>query len=403
MSEPPLSTSSISPIHSGQPLPAAQAAYAMVQVEAEEAFDGTQDVAFNPVAIAQRKDTLEAKKGKKGEESSTLKAERQEKKIADVERIETAAKEAEERNPELQSRTLILLRVGIKKGDSQEEILRKLGEVYRDQALQDEALEFLIEVAMDADMETALREVKEDLNNRFGREIRAGRNMGAQARAFSAQGLGSPTALRDMYRDVTANPRETLTLFDELNQKFSYEKMHTVIEFLFHSLGSDLKSKGPSISNGELHRLTTETRALQAILGLYRFFQSRMRVIFGAFQRFSIVVPSRLTFINLAKQFSKLIQDKYPNVDKILTLAAEFGLYEIPDAQVILCSQYRDALRQVAPRLFRSEKHKHDLSMLLAMTLDKLHKQIEDAEEEKLLKQEEETKRKKKEDKNKKE
>ncbi len=403
MSEPPLSTSSISPIHAGQTPPAAQMAYGMEQVEAEEAFDGTQDIAFNPVAMAQRKDTLEAKRGKKGEESSSTKAERQERKIANVERIQAVSEKYERENPELQSRTLLLLRSSIKKGDSADEILRKIGEIYLDQALQDEAIDFLIETAMDTDMETAFKEVKEDLNNRFGREIRAGRNIGAQARAFSAQGLGSPTGLRDMYRDITVNPRDNLTLFDELNQKFTYEKMNTVIEFLFHSLGSDLKSKGPSISKGELHRLTTETRALQAILGLYRFFQARMRVIFGAFQRYSIVVPSRLTFINLAKQFSKLLQDKYPNIDKILTLAAEFGLYEVSDAQVILFSQYRDALRQVAPRLFRSEKHKNDLSMLLAMTLDRLHKKIEDESEEKQRKEEEENQRKKKEAKKKEE
>ena len=108
-------------------------------------------------------------------------------------------------------------------------------------------------------------QAKEFLNASFKREIVAGRNINLQAQTFSKEGLGSPTALRDMYRDITGNPRTPHTLFDELTAKFSYDSMRMVIRFLLHSLGADLKSKGPSITRPELMRLMEETQILQAI------------------------------------------------------------------------------------------------------------------------------------------
>jgi len=76
-----------------------------------------------------------------------------------------------------------------------------------------EALEFLLETTTDAQLLAATQEAKDKLNRDRSKEIRAGRNMGAQAREFAQQGLGSPTSLRDLYRDITLNPREPLKLF----------------------------------------------------------------------------------------------------------------------------------------------------------------------------------------------
>ncbi len=370
--------SNISAINTAQAAKSAQNVYAMEQQESEDSYLGTDDAAFSPFVINQRSQSLETRRGKKANE--TEKEEKAENLILKIEEIEEIAKKFQQENPELEARSLLLLRVRIKKGDSPDEILKKILDVYRDYALADEAIDFLLETA-DAEMKQKLQDIKQEINDKYGREIRAGRNIGAEARAFAAQGLGGPTGLRDMYRDITANPRETISLFDELSAKFPYEKMGTVIEFLLHSLGTDLKSKGPSISPGELHRLISETRGLQAILGVYRFFQSRMKLIYASYQKLGILLPSSLTFINAAKQFIRILQDRYPNVDKILLLAAEFGLLEVLNGQVILFSTYRDALRQVAPRLFRSEKHKQDLSLLLALSLEKLYEKIKEEDE----------------------
>lgn len=48
-----------------------------------------------------------------------------------------------------------------------------------------------------------------------------------------------------------------------------------------------------------------------------------------------------------------------------------------PSAQIILYLQYRDAIRQVAPRLFRNEKHRQELLLSLIETLEELEEQEE--------------------------
>ena len=91
-------------------------------------------------------------------------------------------------------------------------------------------------------------------------------NMAIQARNFSSQ-LGSPTALRDLYRRAQPTPRDAYTLFQQLSSMF--EKMKAIIRL--YSPRADVKAKGPSIAKGELHRLMTETKNMQVILTAFDF------------------------------------------------------------------------------------------------------------------------------------
>ena len=143
-------------------------------------------------------------------------------------------------------------------------MLRKVLEIYSDYTLADEALDYLLETT-EGPLAESVRAAKEELNTLYGREVRAGKNIAALTTEFATKGLGSPTALRDLYRDVTGNPRDANTLFQQLASTFTFERMQVVIGFLLHSLGADLKAKGPSIPRAELHRLISEGRSLQAI------------------------------------------------------------------------------------------------------------------------------------------
>ncbi len=60
-----------------------------------------------------------------------------------VQRIEEVSEQFNRKNPELQARSLLLLRSRIAQSDTQEEILRKVLEMYPDYSLADEALDFL--------------------------------------------------------------------------------------------------------------------------------------------------------------------------------------------------------------------------------------------------------------------
>lgn len=357
----------------------AAAAMQVAQEESDEGFQSWIDEGvFNPTIMARRFEALENKRKRTVREEETEKMERKEEIV--VERLERISQQFQRNNPELQARSLLLLRSRMNEADTSQEILRKVLEMYPDYSLADEAMDFLLDTT-EGELQAKVRAAKEELNQLHGREVKAGKNIAEQAREFSKQGLGTPTGLRNLYREITGNPREANVLFNELTGKFDFDKIKTVIDFLLHSLGGDLKSKGPSIDRGELHRLLSEARKLQGILGVFRFFKSRMNLIDSAFER-QHLQGADLDFEKLAKQFMKAVQERYPSADKIIQLGKQLGISEELMAQIIVLTQMRDAMRQVAPRLFKSDQHRQDLLNAFIDAIEELDEQLEEEGEE---------------------
>ncbi len=384
MSDNAFSSPSIPPVQfdPAQTSQAAKIASQATAIQQEESQEGLQafidEGAFSPTLMARRFETLETRRrGTPKEEEAKEKAQE---KILSVRKIEETAERLNKKNPEMHTRSLLLLRSQLKASDTKEEILEKVLEMYTDHALADDAFDFLIDTT-DGELARQVALAKEALNARHGKEIRAGRNIANQTSEFAAKGLGTSQQLRAVYKEVTGNPRDANGLFEELSSNFTYDKMKTLIDFLLSSLGSDLKSKGPSIDRGELHRLLSETRKLQAILGIFRFFKSRMNLIGDAFQKQGLTFT--FTFDLLAKQFMKAIQERYPSAEKVLQLAVLLGLSEELVAQVIIFTQMRDALRQIAPKLFRSNQHRQDLLNAFIDAIEDLDEKLEEEEEEK--------------------
>jgi type III secretion protein W len=350
-----------------------------MQVESEEDVSQYFELAtFNPMEYAQKfreLKTIHSRSAAQTEESDEV-----ESKILDVEKMDEAAERFQKNNDELNAKTLRILRSQVGPGNTPEEVLEKVQAVYQDAALADEALDFLMETT-DGQLLAATAEAKEKFNKDRGKEIRAGRNMGAQAREFAKQGLGSPTSLRDLYRDITQNPRDPLKLFDELTEKFRYPKLKSAITFMLHSLGSDLKSKGPSIQRGELKRLLDETRSMQGILGIFRFFQSRMRLIQREFNSYDLMIPSKLDFELISRIFSKILAERFMNPEKLRQTAKAMGIAEEIAAQIVIYSQMRDALKQIAPKYFRDPRHRDELLKTFIDTIDQLEDELEEEEE----------------------
>jgi len=356
--------------------------YAIAQEAAREAFDDWGDLnAWNPLALGRNFQNLEKRAREKTRPDDTKQEQiDEEQEVNAVEQLQSVSESYQRKNPELQARTLLALRVRITARDSVEDIIRKLREAYTDLALVDEALDFLLETS-EPSMKSLLQQAKAELNRLYEREIKSGRNIGAQARNFSTQGLGSPTALRDLYRNITGTQRDANTLFQELSTKYPFEKMKVAIDFVLHSLGADIKSKGPSISRAELQKYLGETRNMQAILGVYKYFNSRMRLIASSFDRQGLMLPPRINFETLAKIFMRFIQERYPSVDKALLLSQQMGIAGEELAQLIIYLQFRDAMRQVAPRLFRDERQRQELLMCFIETLESLEEELEEEEE----------------------
>ena len=340
-------------------------------------------MAFNPLAMRKKFETLNKKSEKAPEGQKTQKSEEEKATESETSVIEEIAEDYYKRNPELQKKTLTNMHQQMKPDDSHEKILEKLQKTYTDKALADEAIDFLIETA---ETKEALKkkyiQAKETFNAQYGREIQAGRNIGVQARAFSEKGLGSPTALRDLYREITGNPRSPHKLFEELVEKFKFSDMKNIIDFILHSLGTDMKAKGPSISKAELQRLFGEARTMQAILGVFRFFFGRMKMIKRQFDHFDLSMPSRINFEVLARLLMKLIEERYPTPDKILKQAFVLGIAEELAAQVVIYTQYRDAMRHLSPKLFKSDRHRQEILMALMETLSDLEDELNEEEDE---------------------
>ncbi len=352
-----------------------------MQVESEQDLNQYFELsAFNPMQRARNfkeldelKSKLQTAEGKEAEEV-------EEPKILETKKVDEAASRFQKNNFELNAKTLLILRDRITAKDSPEEALAKVMSIYADPALADEALDFLIETA-DPETMAVIKLAKERLNTSFERQVKAGRNIGVQSRTFSEAGLGSPTSLRDMYRDITGTPRDPLILFNELAEKFRFEKLKSVIHFLLHSLGSDLKAKGPSIPRGELKRLIDDTRSLQGILGVFRFFQSRMQLMKRQFSSYGLILPARLDFEALAKLFVKVLSERYVNSDKIMQTARLLGIEEEVAAQIVVYTQMRDALRQVAPRYFRDLRHREEQLKAYIDAIESLEDKLEEEEE----------------------
>lgn len=290
---------------------------------------------------------------------------------------ETAEQYMRNSGGELKDTTLIALRSAITAEDEPDEVMAKVLRVYPDHSLADEALDFL-------EKTTDLKSVK-IARDRFGQEfkvaIAAGKNISAEARAFSEKGLGSPTGLRDLYRDILLNPREPLKLFEELTEKFRYESLKTAIKFLLHALGADLNAKGPSIDKVILSRLLDETRSLQGILGVFRFFQSSMGLIQKQFGYYNLVYPTRITFELLGRIFVKILAERYMNGDKLIQVFQPMGLGEEAAAKYIICTQFGRALNQVAPKYYRSKQHKDELQKSIFDAIDKIEEEMEEEDD----------------------
>lgn len=351
------------------------------QVETAETLLNVLEETANPLAARFTK----SQKSIDDEFKTRLKkseVDRLERRLVPVGDIDESAEKFSRQNPELKKQILVLLLDKIKDARTKEEILDILKQFYPDPTLADEVLKFLLETTTGT-LHKAVEEAMASHEEQFGREIKAGQNIAEEIQKYSAAGLGAPTSLRDMYRDITGNPREPVQLFAELSDRYAYKELRKVLAFLFHSLGSDLKSQGPSIPPGMLHRLLSEVRSLQAILGIYQFFRARMKLVGFLFQREGLDLPKSLNFELLSKQFVHLLQERYPTGDKVMQTAVKLGIDKWILAKIIVFSQLRDAIREVAlSQLYRNIQHRDELYNAILEALEALEDELDAIREE---------------------
>ncbi len=294
---------------------------------------------------------------------------------------EDLASAYQRRNPELPADRLRALREALHEGQYPEEVLQQVNTTFTDPTLADEALEYL-ERSSEGNIRDNVTRARELLMAQKGREILAGRNIDSVAKSFYKQGIGNtPTELRNLYREITGNPRDHNTLFSDLSELYPFDQLKLVVAFLLKGLAYDLKSKGPSIQQAELLRLMTETRNLQSILWVYLYFKSRMNMIRSLYSQYGQAYSKTLTFERLAKEFIRLVEERYPSIMKLLKQAEKLGLKDTLE-KIIILNQYRDGIRQLSPRLYRTLRHRQDLLTTIMEALEELEEREEEEEEE---------------------
>jgi len=375
------------PIQGIQPLnpsqaQSSQAAQNQVIIAAEAIADSlqtfTDQFAVNTLQLIRRNsETLEERVKRRVKPEQSEKQADAEEAIMEVEAADEVAGYYENKYPDMKAKSLLGLKDQLGRGDSAEEILQKVLEYFPDPVQADEAIEYLLRVLPDEFKEKIL-ESKGLLHKRFNRQIRAGRNIFQESVKFAEEGLGSATELRDMYTELTGNPKDPLDLFEELLAKFPFEKMRQAISFWLHALGADLNKKGSSIEKGELHRLVSDARSLQAILGVYRFFATKQRELLLNLLRRGQEATPQMHYQHLAKLFVRILLDKYPSPEKILFLKYDLKIDQSLQAQEAVLSIMCSALRGVAPKLFRSQKHREDLLACFLKALEAIEEILEE-------------------------
>ncbi|MCE5293431.1 MAG: hypothetical protein LLF94_02300 [Chlamydiales bacterium] len=349
------------------------------QMETEDTMKNVFEEGVNPLSRSFEKSqkSLEDQKVR----LSKAELQRLEARVVGVKDSEESADKFAGQNPEFKKSILLLLLDKVKNCKNKEELLDILKQFYPDPTLADEALKFLSETTL-GDLKQIVEEAKQFHEETFGREIKAGANIAEEVQKYVSAGLGAPTRLRDMYRDITGNPRDPVVLFLEFSDRFPYKELRKVLGFLFHSLGADLKSQGPSIEPGLLSRLLQEVRSLQAVLGVYQFFKARTKLIGFLFDREGMEMPKNLNFELLAKQFVMLLQERYPTGDKVLQMAGKLGIDKWILAKIIVFSQLRDAIREVAlNQLYRSVQHRDELYNAILEALESLEEELDEYRE----------------------
>jgi type III secretion protein W len=349
-----------------------------IQIASARSFKTELSEGFNPFSANQKIES-KALQQRRTELAAWQRAQA-EQKVKDPEQAAAMAGQRERNNPEMSQRELLILRNWVLTGArTAEEILNEVLRYFHEPSIADEVLEYLLHTTSGT---AALRiaQARELLRARYAREVAAGRNIGADSRTFATKGIGAAAELRALYLDVTGELPGHNALFEKLSTDYDFPQLKDVVEFLLRSLGSDLRAEGPSIARGKLYWLVTEVRLLQSVLGIYNFFLSREKLVERQFYNHGLAKPEALDFQALAKAFMKLVEDRYPSSVKLLRLARELAIEEELLAEIIVFSQFRDAVRGVSPRIYRSLKHRYDLLTAIVETLEELEEQLEEEE-----------------------
>lgn len=265
----------------------------------------------------------------------------------------------------------------------------------------DKTFDFLLEVLKSRVDSTKTPEIKAEFQRMYNRILEAKNQYYEANRAnidlarkiinvadvvMQNSDRGAPETIAHI-RDVVNNPQDLSTKFKYYKSKgYTFKEMKQEIDTILTFVGS--KFRQTDIMPGEMTRLMDETRTLQAILQIFRYFKRGMPLLHSQFNRNHIAVGSNINFESLSITFMRMVDERYPSPEKMSQFSSSLADQGLTDEHIrtimliILLSIIRDAVREVAPnKVYRSLQHRDDLYLAIIEALEDLEDALEEMEE----------------------
>lgn len=87
--------------------------------------------------------------------------------------------------------------------------------------------------------------------------------------------------------------------------------------------------------------------------------------------------PPNLNFESLTNAFMSIVGERYPSSDKVLQLLPGLGCDTV-ETKIVAITQFRNAVREVSPRIYRSTAHRDEVYMAIIEAAEELEDQLEE-------------------------
>lgn len=92
-------------------------------------------------------------------------------------------------------------------------------------------------------------------------------------------------------------------------------------------------------------------------------------------------LPPQLTFESMAREFVNIVSEYRPTSASVMRVLSKLGVENNIPAAIIVLTQFRDAVRGVADRVFKSIEHRNAVYDAIIDALDDLEAKQEEIEE----------------------
>lgn len=258
-----------------------------------------------------------------------------------------------------------------------QQLRQEVGKFFKDVSQQYAALAYAKEMLGDdpemAGLTEALQEAMDQAMEESGPEIRAGFNVTDDAMEFSAQGLKDTQQLRDFYRDTVLQYEGFHETYNEILENYGEAEFGKALDFLIKAVGSELQSKGPSVTHVELKRIIDDLYSLEMLGNIHRNCDELLGKIRKAY-RLALKMNTK-AFMN---RLMGLKSERWLRMDHVTKLVAQLGCDPI-EAQIYFLREMGGMIKELPLKIFEEDMEKRE--KLIDVTQEALDDAIDREEE----------------------